>query len=106
MPGRSGDVKRGAVKTARFCVLSLLLTTVASGVSAAPGASGQPLSATPASPSSAAIPPLLDIPAGGTVPDAPTGSPRNPNSMPMPAPAPTDHYADSAGYSSRPVFLP
>lgn len=90
------------MKTMGFCVLSVLLSMAAhGGISDALSASGPPLSATPVSPSSAANPPSLDIPAGGTVPDAPAGSPRNPNSKPMPAPAATNHYAGSAENSSE-----
>lgn len=85
------------MKTMGFCVLSVLLSMAAhGGISDALGASGPPLPQTPVSPSRAATPPSLDIPAGGTVPDAPAGSPRNPNSTPMPAPATTNHYAGSA----------
>lgn len=54
MSGRSGDVKRGAVKTVRFCVLSFLLSTVDGGVSAARSTCGQPPPKMPASTSSAA----------------------------------------------------
>ena len=64
------------------------------GISHALSASGPPLSQTPVSPSSAATP--LSLPAGRTVPVAPAGSPRNPNSKPMSAPASTNHYAGSA----------
>jgi len=84
------------MKTMGFCVLSLLLSMAAhGGISDALSASGPPLPPTPASPSIAATPPSLDTPAGGTVPDAPAGNPRNPNSTPMPVPASTDHYARS-----------
>lgn len=93
------------MKTVEFCVLSFLLSTVAGGVSAAPSASG-PLPQTPASTPSAATQPSLDIPAGGTVPDAPARSPRKPNSTPMPAPAPTNHYAGLVGNPSSPVLRP
>ena len=101
MSGRGGDAKRGAVKTMGFCLLSVLLSMVAhGGISDARSASGPPLPQTPVSPSSAATPPPLDVPAGRTVPGAPAGSSRNPNSTPMPAPAPTNHYAGSAENSS------
>ena len=43
---------------------------------------------------------VLDMPAGGAVPDVPTDSPWNPATTPMPAPAPTDHYAGSVENSS------
>lgn len=80
------------MNTMGFCVLSVLLSLAAhGGISDALSASGPPLSATPVSPYSAAPPPSL--PAGRTLPDTPAGSPRNPNSKPMPAPAPTNHYA-------------
>jgi hypothetical protein len=38
---------------------------------------------------------ILDTPVGGIVPEVPTVSPLNPTTTPMPAPAPTDHYAGS-----------
>jgi len=107
MSGRSGDVKRGAVKTAGFCVLSVLLSMAAhGGISDALSASGPPLPQTPVSPSNAATPPSLDTPAGGAARDTRPGSPRNPNSTPMPAPAPTSHYAGLVGNPSRPVLWP
>jgi hypothetical protein len=43
---------------------------------------------------------VLDMPAGGTVADAPADSPWNPTTTPMPAPTPTDHYAGSVENSS------
>ncbi len=82
------------MKTEGFCVLSVLLSMATyGGISDALSASGQPSPQTPVSASSAANLPSLDTPAGGTVPDAPADSRRNPDSTPMPAPVPTDHYA-------------
>jgi len=90
------------MKTMGFCVLSVLLSmAVHGGVSDALSASGPPLPPTPVPPSSAATPPSRDIPAGGSVPDAPAGSPQHPDSTPMPVPAPTNHYAGSAENSMR-----
>lgn len=87
---------RDAMKTMGFCVLPVLLSIAAhGGVSDALSAPGPLQPRTPVSPSRAAAPPSLDSPAGGTVPDAPSGSPRNPNPTPMPAPASTSHYARS-----------
>lgn len=98
MSGRSGDVKKGAVKAVGCCVLSALLSMAAhGGISDALGASEPPPpQKTPVSPSSAANPPAPEMPAGGTLPNGPADSPRNPNSAPMPAPMTTDHYAGSA----------
>jgi hypothetical protein len=92
------------MKTMGSCVLSVLLSLADGGISDALSASGPPLSQTPVSPSSAATPPSL-VPTGGTVPVAPAGSPRNPNSKPMPAPASTNHYAGSAEPSPEPNQL-
>jgi len=75
------------MKAAGFCVLLLATHSV---ISDAVSASAPPLSATPISPTSAATPASLDSPAGGTLPRMPAGSPRKP---PMPAPAPTNHFA-------------
>ena len=84
------------MKTMGFCVLSVLLSMAAhGGIADALGASGSPLPQTPAAPSVAANPPSPDTPAAGTVPDAPVGNPRDPNSTPIPVPASTDHYARS-----------
>lgn len=80
-------------------LLSLLSMATHGGISDALSASGPPLSQS--SPSRAATPPSLDLPAGGMVPAAPAGSPRNPNLTPMPAPAPTIHYARAAGSGSK-----
>lgn len=89
------------MKTAGFCVLSALLWLAAhGGITDAHGASGPPLPQKPVSPSSAASPPALDIPAGGTLPNAPAGAPRNPNLTPMPTPAQTNHYTGPAGNPS------
>ena len=89
------------MKALGFCVLPVLLSLAAhGGISDALSASGQRLPKTPASPSSAATLPLPDTPAGGAVRDTPPGSPRNPNSTPMPAPAETNHYAGVAKNSS------
>lgn len=85
------------MKTMGFWLLSTLLSMAAhGGISDALSASGPPLSRSPVSPSRAATPPSLDLPAGDMVPATPAGSPRNPNLTPMPAPAPTIHYARSA----------
>ena len=85
------------MKTARFCVLSVLLSMAAhGGISDALSASGVPPPQTPASPSIAVTPPSPDTPAAGADSDAPADSPRNPDSTPMPAPARTDHYAGPA----------
>ena len=90
------------MKTMGYCVLSVLLAmAVHGGISDALSASGPALPRTPVPPSSAATPPSRDIPAEGSVPDAPAGSPQRPNSTPMPVPAPTNHYAGSA-WSPRP----
>src|SRR5690348_14060298 len=97
--GCNGDVKRGAAKAVGSCVLSLLLTMVAhGGISDALGASGPPRLLAPVPPSIAATPPSLDTPAGGTIPEVPAGSPRNPT--PMPAPASSNHYVGPAKASS------
>ena len=85
------------MKTARFCVLSVLLSMAAhGGISDALSASGKPPPRMPASPSIAVTPPPPDTPAAGADPDAPANNPRNPNSTPLPAPAQTDHYAGPA----------
>jgi hypothetical protein len=100
----TGDgVKKDAMKTAGFCVLSVLLWMAAAhgGIPDALGASGPPLP-----PSSAASPPALDIPAGGAVRDAPAGAPRNPSLTPMPAPARTNHYARPAENPPGQAVLP
>jgi hypothetical protein len=90
------------MKTMEFCMLSVLLSMAAhGGISDALGASGPPLPQTPVSQSSAATPQSLDMPAAEPFPDAPARSPRNPNSKPMPAPAPTSHYAGAAENSSE-----
>jgi hypothetical protein len=84
------------MKTVTISVLSVLLSMAAhGGISDALSASGLPLPQTPSPPSIAATPPAPDTPASETDPEAPAGNPRNPNSTPMPAPAPTDHYARS-----------
>jgi len=91
------NARMGAMKTARFCVLSVLLSMAAhGGISDALSASGVPPPQTPASPSIAVTPPSPDTPAAGADSDAPADSPRNPDSTPMPAPARTDHYAGPA----------
>lgn len=78
-------------------MLSVSLSMAArGGISDALGAPVRPPSATPVLPSSAATPPSLRVPGGGTVPDAPAGSPRNPDSNPLPAPAAMNHYAGAA----------
>ena len=62
------------MKTMGYCVLSVLLAmAVHGGISDALSASGPALPRTPVPPSSAATPPSRDIPAEGTVPDAPAG---------------------------------
>lgn len=95
MSGSSGDLKGGAVKTVGTCLLSLLLSTVAGGVSAAPSGFGQPPTSTPVSTSSAATLASLHMPfAGGAVRDARPDR-QNPNSTPIPAPPATNHYANS-----------
>jgi hypothetical protein len=85
------------MRAIRSCVLSVLLTMAAhGGISDALSAYGAPLPQAPI-PSSRAVPASSqDIPAGGTIRDAPGGDPRSPNSTPMPAPAPTNHYAGLA----------
>jgi len=96
-----------AAKILGSFVLSCLLPTVASGVSAAVIASGKPPPQTPVSMSSAAtrrLAPSLP-PSGGAVRDAPL-DPRSPPAMPLPAPAESSHYADfTDGFSSGPLFL-
>ena len=77
-------------------LLSVAASAAACGWMAdALGAAVPPFPRTPALPSSAASSPSVDTPAGATVPGAPAGSPRNLKSKPMPAPAPTEHYAGS-----------
>ena len=88
-----------------FALWALLSMATHNGISDAVSASGLPLPQTQASPSIAAIPPVLDTPAAGTDPDAPAGNPRNPNSTPMPAPVPTNHYAGPAKHPSGRVFF-
>lgn len=98
MSGRSGDGKMGATETVGICVLSLLLSTLAGAVSAAPSASWQPLPSTPAPTSSGAIllslrMPSLYLPSAGTaVRDAPF-DPGKPKPTPIPAPAGSNDYA-------------
>ena len=87
-------MKSGAVKSVTLFVLSTLLSM---GIADVLGASGPRLTQ---SPSSAATPPSLEIPAGGATRDTAPGSPRNPGATPLPTPASTNHYADSAGNSS------
>ena len=89
-----------AMKVAGSCVLVLLLLATLGGISGAFGASASPLSATPLSPSSAPTPASLNRPGGETLPSVPPGSPRQPNLTPMPAPAPTNHYAGRVENSS------
>ena len=107
MSGHSGDVRRVAMKSMGFCVLSALVSMAAhGGISDALSASVLPLPQTPASPSIATTPPSLDKPAAGTVLDTPAGgSPRNPGSTPLPAPASTDHYGGPAENYSGTVTL-
>jgi hypothetical protein len=51
MSGRGGDVKKGAMKTVGFCVLTVLLSMAThGGISDALGASGTPLPQTPVLP--------------------------------------------------------
>ena len=89
------------MKVPGYRVLSILLSMAAQGgIADAFGASGPPMSRSQVSPSRAASPPSLERPTGGTVPDAPSGSPHNPNPTPMPAPAPTIHYAGSVEKAS------
>ena len=90
------------MKIMKFCVLSALLSMAApGGMPDAHSASAPPPPRTPASPTSAANPPSLESPAGGTAPDVPAVRPRAPNLTPMPAPAATDNYAGLAGHTSR-----
>lgn len=98
MSGRSGDVAGGAMKAVGFCVLLLLFSTVADGVSAAPGTRGQPSSQTPAatyraSPLAWLYMPALHMPSAGDAAGGAPSDPPKPNSTPMPAPAATNHYA-------------
>jgi len=104
----SGVTERGvAMKSIGLCLLSALVSMAAhGGISDALSASVLPMPLTPASPSIATTPPSLDIPAAGTVLDTPAGgSPRNPGSTPMPAPASTDHYGSPAENYSGTVTL-
>ena len=80
------------MKTTGLCMLSVLLALADGGISDALSAAAPPRYQAPVSPSIAASLPSRDTPAGGTVTDPPGGGPRNPNSTPMPAPAPTNHY--------------
>ena len=106
MSGHSGDVRRVAMKSMGFCVLSALVSMAAhGGISDALSASVLPLPQTPASPSIATTPPSPDTPAPGSAPETPAGSPRIPNSTPMPAPASSDHYGGAAENSSGTVTL-
>lgn len=87
------------MKAVGFCVLLLLFSMVAGGVSAAPGTRGQPSSQTLAATSRAPMAwlyiPASHMPsAGDAVGGAPVDPPK-PNSTPMPAPAATNHYAGS-----------
>jgi len=93
------------MKTMGFLVLWAMLSMAAHNrISDAVSASSLPVPQTQASLSIAAIPPLLDTPAAGTDPDAPAGNPRNPNSTPVTAPVPTNHYAGPANNPSGRVF--
>lgn len=83
------------MKAIGFCALSFLLSMTAhGGIADALSASGPSPVQTPVSPSSAVTPPALNMPGGKTVPDAPVGSPQNPDLTPVPAPASTNHYAN------------
>ena len=94
------------MKSMESWALSALVSMAAhGGISDALSASVLPLLQTPASPSVARIPPSPDTPAAGTDPDTPAGSPRNPNSTPMPVPASTDHYGGPAENYSGTVTL-
>ena len=80
---RGGNLRSSAVKIVGFCVLSCLLSmAVHGGISDA---------------LSAANPPSPVAPASGASRDSHPGSPPNPNSAPMPVPAPTNHYASEYG---------
>ena len=81
------------MKTVGFFLLSVVVIAARGGISDALSAAVAPFPRTPVSPSSAASAPPMDAPAGGTVPDAPARSPRNPRLPPMLVPPPTDHYA-------------
>ena len=87
------------MKAAGSCALVLSMLAAHGGISDAVGASAPLLSATPISPFSAASQSPRK-PAGATVPDGPAGTPRNPNLMPIPAPAPTNHFAGAAENSA------
>jgi len=74
----------------------LLSITAYIGIPDALSASAPAQTPIPGLPFSASNPLPLEIPAGRAVPYVPAGSPLNPNSTPVPAPAPTNHYAGSA----------
>lgn len=84
------------MRAIRSGVLSVLLTMAAHGGISDALSAYAPLPQAPVPSSSAAPASSQDIPAGGTIRDAPGGDPRSPNSTPMPAPAPTNHYAGLA----------
>lgn len=101
MSERTGNVTWETAKAAGSWALLLLLTTAThGGIANALGASGPPPHRAPMSPFRAASQPPLDLPSEGGVPEAPADGSRRPGTTPMPAPAPTTHYA---GSKSRPV---
>ena len=74
--------------------MALLMLSVSLSMAARGGISDALGAPVPSS--SAATPPSLRVPSEGAFPDAPTGSPRNPDSKPLPAPAAMNHYAGAA----------
>jgi len=94
------------MKSMESWALSALVSMAAhGGISDALSASVLPLPQSPASPSFATTPPSPDTPAPGSAPETPAGSPRNPNSTPMPVPASTDHYGGPAEHSSGTITI-
>jgi hypothetical protein len=79
-----------------ICLSALLWLSLTAGAFAAPSNPGHPPLSNPVSPGAAETIPLY-MPAGGGVPIAPGGRPRNQRPPPLQqAPAPTHHYAGAA----------
>lgn len=74
MPGRTNDMKRGALKTVGLCLLLFLYSMAAlGGNSYHPSHSGRAKSAMPVSPSGVSHSPSLSIPVGAIALDASSG---------------------------------
>jgi len=100
MSGRSANARLNLAKAAGNYFLSpLLAMTVCGGIQHAFGAAVPPRSDAPVVPVSASNPPSLEIPAEGAVRGVPSGSRPRPDATPLPAPAPTNHYASPGGKS-------